>query len=95
MLGHKVSSPRNMFLFSGVHLSQGLLVAFHPPITSAPPWDYSTNVRLKLSVLRKGGLQVHCTLQESLANREAQTQGLTNHTIEREGRGIKLSTEWD
>lgn len=35
-----------------------------------------------------GRLQVHCTLQERLANQGVQTQGLTNHTTEREGGGL-------
>lgn len=42
-----------------VHLPQGPAQSRPSPITSAPPWDYSTNVRLKLSVLK--GEDYKCT----------------------------------
>lgn len=85
---------RCVFVFPGVHLPQGLPTAVHPPSHLLLP-----GITAQMSVWNSqcwgGRLQARCTLQERLTNQVAQTQGLTNRTMDREGRGIKLSTEWD
>lgn len=52
------------------------------PITSAPPWDYRTNVCLKLSVLR--GEDYKCTAPRKV-NQSACTDAGINQSCHREG----------
>lgn len=76
-----------VFLFSSVHLPQGLLVPSIPHhICSSLGLQHKCPSE---TLSAEGGrLQVRCAIQEKLANQGEQTQGLTNHTTEGEGRGL-------
>lgn len=76
-----------VFLFSSVHLPQGLLVPSIPHHICSSLGLQHKYPSETLSA-EGGRLQVCCAIQEKLANQGEQTQGLTNHTTEGEGRGL-------
>lgn len=80
-----------LFLDSDIHLPQGLLAPSIPHhicssvgLQHKCPSETLSSAGVGGGV---GGLQVHFVVEEKLANQGVQTEGLTNHTTEGEGKG--------